>query len=501
MLGCYGQKEISTPNIDNLARDGMTFTNAYGCAVCAPARASLICGIHDAHAGRWTFTRGRHYLVRDHDEALFHDVVERLTNTGIAHGPGEGFLGTIAQHGGYTTGQIGKLEWGFTSTPDQLRLHGWDYHFGYYDHVRCHGFYPPFLFENGSVVHLPGNTRADCGVGPIDPNVLTDDYEHDMEGRATYSQDIFDEKIADFIESHAHEPFFLYHPTQLPHGPIMFPDIFPDIADNPNLTRAEKEYASMVRRLDQTVGKIIDVLNANSLLNDTIVIFTSDNGHEPYYLRRDLKNDGPFIDGIDRPFRTERSGDVFDGNDGMAGTKKTNWEGGVRVPLVVKWPQVVEPNSRSTHLVANYDVLGVVAEIAGVPLPTRKDSLSFCPVLRGEPDPPEHRHIVYASFYGPAIVSADGWKLRTFLPLDRYMDFPGFGTWIADHHDRSGARLQLYNLAEDYAEMHDVAFENREKARELLATLLRECDGNLLHGTPNAHFAFTDFDPFGREVL
>ena len=147
MLSCYGQKHFQTPNIDRLAREGLQFTRAYGCIFCAPARASLMTGYHDAHAGRWTFTRGGLYRPMAEGTMTFEHIAELINNTGLQERPDEVFLAQIAQRAGYVTGQIGKLEWGFATTPERIRRHGWDYHYGYYDHQLCHGFYPPFLFE------------------------------------------------------------------------------------------------------------------------------------------------------------------------------------------------------------------------------------------------------------------------------------------------------------------------------------------------------------------
>lgn len=145
ILGCYGQKYYETPNIDKLAKTGMKFNRAYGCAFCAPARASMISGIHDCHAGRWSFTHSGMYEHLGVDMSL-EDIYEIINNTGFNDLDSTEFLPQVLKRGGYYTGQIGKLEWGFATTDDDIRRHGWDYHYGYYDHRQCHGFYPPFVF-------------------------------------------------------------------------------------------------------------------------------------------------------------------------------------------------------------------------------------------------------------------------------------------------------------------------------------------------------------------
>ncbi|MBD3183810.1 sulfatase-like hydrolase/transferase [Candidatus Poribacteria bacterium] len=156
MLSCYGQKHFETPNIDSIANDSVLFRHFYGCAFCAPARASLISGIHDAHAGRWSLTRAGIYIGLSNGTMTYDKIRELINNTGIEARADDVFLGNMAREAGYVTGQIGKLEWGFSTTPERIKRHGWDYHYGYYDHQRCHGFYPPFLFENGEIIHIKG---------------------------------------------------------------------------------------------------------------------------------------------------------------------------------------------------------------------------------------------------------------------------------------------------------------------------------------------------------
>nr|HML48597.1 sulfatase-like hydrolase/transferase [Clostridia bacterium] len=171
MLGCYGQRRFQTPNIDRIAQEGMRFQNVYGCAMCAPARASLLCGIHDVHAGRWTFTKAGIYQDMMRGKLTLEEVYELIHNTGIEQRAGDVYLPMLLKRAGYVTGQVGKLEWGFATTGDEIARHGWDYHYGYYDHQMCHGYYPPFVFEDGEKVAVEGNTHIDCGKGlpPSDP--------------------------------------------------------------------------------------------------------------------------------------------------------------------------------------------------------------------------------------------------------------------------------------------------------------------------------------------
>ena len=138
MLSCYGQQHFETPNIDRLANEGMKFNHAYGCAFCAPSRASMLTGIHDCHEGTWTYTQGGLYNRLSAGELTLDQITESLHTTGLQAGPDDVFLAQIPEEAGYVTGQIGKLEWGFATTGARIRRHGWQYHYGYYDHQRCH---------------------------------------------------------------------------------------------------------------------------------------------------------------------------------------------------------------------------------------------------------------------------------------------------------------------------------------------------------------------------
>ncbi len=483
MLSCYGQKHFQTPNIDRIAGSGIRFTHAYGCVFCAPARASLLVGRHDCHAGAWSITRGGIYKKITTDGLSHLDICELINHTGIQAGEDDVFLPQLFQQAGYVTGQVGKLEWGFATTPQRLARHGWDYHYGYYDHCRCHGFYPPFLFEDGRRIDIPGNTHADCGKHPEFDGPGDAKIRHDMTGKSVYSQDLFDEKLRAFIQQNGDRPFFLYHPSQLPHGPISIPELHPDIADHPDLTQYEKEYASMILRLDRTVGIIWDELEAAGIVDNTVVIFCADNGHE-FYCRQPGRtgdsytaSDGTKIDNIVDRFTSERCGDVFNGNDGMAGLKVTNWEGGARIPYLVSWPGQTPPGTVSAQRLANYDLFPTFAELLGLAVPPGKDGVSLLPVWQGKAATEAH-DIVYASFYwGPSLVTPDGWKLRRINKLDLF---------------------QLYYLPDDYAEARDLADEHPEKVAELAARLLAACDGDYANGHISTHLVAYDEDAVNR---
>ena len=480
MLSCYGQRHFETPNIDRLANEGMRFNHAYGCAFCAPSRASMLTGLHDCHDGTWTYTQGRLYDRLSAGELTLSQVTELVHTTGLQADPDDVFLAQIAREAGYATGQIGKLEWGFATTGARIRRHGWQYHYGYYDHARCHGFYPPFLFENGQMTNIRGNTHADCGVHLDWESEENAALRANRQGKAVYSQDIFNEKIVEFLRSHQDQSFFLYHPSQLPHGPIAIPDIHPAVKESSELTTFEKEYASMILKLDETVGIILDELVRLGIDDRTMIIFCSDNGHEVYAKEegrtsgRTKNLDGEPFDEITTKFYSETGGDVFNGNDGMGGLKFSSWEGGTRIPYIVRLPGRIAPDTVSNHMLANYDLMPTLADLIDVELPQPKDGVSFLPTLLEQTDLQQHREwVVYASRLGPALVTTDGWKLRYINSTDSF---------------------QLYHLPHDYREETDVSADHPDLVARFSGWLLDACDGDYRNGTPQAHFAaYPDF--------
>ena len=475
MLSCYGQKYFKTPNIDRLANEGMRMNNAYGCAFCAPARASMITGTHDCHRGGWTYTRGGVYQRVADGRMQLDELSELIHTLSLNPDEHETFLAQVPKQAGYTTGQIGKLEWGFATTDREVRRHGWDYHYGYYDHVDCHGFYPPYLFENGEMISIKGNNRADCGKATGKNETDFDKEERwDKKDKAVYSQDLFDEKIVKFLQDNRDQPFFLYHPSQLPHGPIIIPEVHPAVADIADLTDYEKEYASMVLRLDQTVGVILDELERLGIDDNTMVMFCSDNGHSVYYRQEGrCASAKPFAGGepfdqVHTRFNSEIGGDIFNGNDGFSGLKFTNWEGGVRLPFLARWPGVIPEQTETDRLLSNYDLMATMADLLDVPMPSNKDGVSYLNTLRGELDAKRGAPVYFASGKGPAMVNDDGFKLRKVtLPQENL--------------------YQLFNLKQDYTESNNVVFEHRDLVNQMSTDLLFACDGNFNNGTPDAH--------------
>lgn len=463
LLGYEGQQIIKTPNIDKLAEKGVRFENAYGCHYCAPARASLLSGYHDCHEDKWQISTGGVYINKSEDQDFDTDVVQQKINEQFAKTPeDEMFLAQVFQKAGYVTGEVGKLDWGFATTHQRLKRHGWDYYYGYFDHVRCHGFYPPFLFENGKKVIIEGNTHEDCAKESERDENGGFEKRWDMTGKTHYSQNLFLDKMIEFLRDHKDEKFFLYHPTQLPHGPTSIPEIHPDFVDNPNLTELEKAYASMVKMLDDHVGILIQELKDLGLYENTLVIFTADNGHEIYYpstgkMDKPVRNmqTGEKFNNIDTKYYSHLAGDVFNGNDGMAGLKRDNWEGGVRVPLIYHWPGNIEGGMVLNQMVSNYDMLSTFADLLKVEVPVKKDGISYLPALFNKTGN-KHEYVVFNSTLGPALVTADGWKIR---------------------YQKSANIYQLYFLPDDYIEAKNLAEKHPEKMENLKAILLEECGG------------------------
>ena len=470
MLSYYGQRFFTTPNIDRLAREGVVFENSYSSAYCAPSRATFLTGYNDCKKGKYVLTQAGIYTLTS-TGVLSDEKAQEAVNAAIGKEPDVEYLPEVFKQAGYVTGEIGKLDWGFATTTRQLNNHGWDYHYGYYDHLQCHGYYPMFLHENGRRISISGNTHPDAGkTGEWGSDPLEEKDRWNMDGKVVYSQDLFLNKTLEFIRANKDRRFFLYHPTQLPHGPVAIPAIHPELALNDSLTAIEKAYASMVKRLDDDIGVIIRELQHLGLAGKTMIVFSSDNGHELYYSYRgrvekpyrDMKT-GRLFNNVTDKFYSNTGGDVFDGNHGMAGLKRSNWNGGVKVPLFVYWPAGFKKGAVSRKLVTNYDFLTTISDMLHVKLKDKKDGVSYLSTLQTGMDNKnqEHQSIAFASFMGPALITRDGWKLRYYLQSKIF---------------------QLYYLPHDYKEEHDLAAKYPEKIEQLRKQLIEKCDGNLDNG-------------------
>ncbi|MDD2205503.1 MAG: sulfatase-like hydrolase/transferase [Bacteroidales bacterium] len=441
MISAYGQQQFRTPTIDSLISRGISYNNAYGCMLSAPARASLLTGYHDCNTDKWKINNGGQFLWCK-DSTDIAEVEKSIDAEDIILFDNDLYLPEVFKKAGYVTAQVGKLEWGFTASHKQMRRHGWDYYYGYLDHVRCHGYYPPFLFDNGKMTFIEGNTRSDCGKTLENETPQTYADRWNMDGKNIYSQDLFTDKIIELLHQYQDTTFFIYHPTQLPHGPVAIPKVHPSVADNPNLTSLEKEYASMVIMIDETVQIIWKELIALGLEDNTIIIFSADNGHEIYYSQtgrcekpyRNMKT-GELFDDFNDKYYSELSGDIFNGNAGMAGLKRSNLEGGIHIPLVFYWKNHLPEGETRNDIVSNYDLLPTMAELLNIQLDSNKDGKSYLDNLFNNTPIDTAKCIIVNSFYGPAVIMNNGWKLRYFKAADTY---------------------ELYNLRDDPREEHNV---------------------------------------------
>ena len=468
LLSVYGQKQFTTPNIDALIKNGVDFSYAYGGAVCSYARASLFTGYHNCTQGKWRITSGGAY-IKDKTENI--PSSENFIEGNTIYLPeADLYLPQVFKNAGYVTGQIGKLGIGNTSTRTQMVRYGWDYFYGDLDFDRSKGYYPPFLFENETFVTIEGNTKTNCGVNEEQESEFAYSKRWNMEGKEVYAPDLFIEKTIEFLTTFKGSPFFLMFSPQLPHGPVSVQAIHPEVANNDALTPIEKEYATMVKLLDEQVGKIMAELRSLGLEENTIVIFTSDNGHENHYIQPERFERPPrniytkeYFDESYSKYYSEIGGDIFDGNAGMAGLKRNNLEGGIHVPLAFYWKGHLK-SGVCNEVVANYDFLPTIAEMLNVSIKTKKSGASFLQSLMKGKKLSKNHFVIVGSYFGPALIMNDGWKLR---------------------YSNRKKNYELYNLREDPKEKYDVSLRFPKKTEDLKKIMLEQCNGSIENGIHN----------------
>ncbi|HOX02544.1 MAG TPA: sulfatase-like hydrolase/transferase [Candidatus Paceibacterota bacterium] len=428
-LGCYGQKKIRTPNIDRLAAEGMRLTAHYsGNNVCAPSRCVLMTGLHPGHA-----------FVRDNRQAR--DFSEGQTPVP----PGSLALPLTLQQLGYATGAFGK--WGlgpFGSTGDPLRQ-GIDRFFGFNCQAVAHNYYPTSLWDNAERRPLDNPPfSAHQRLGPGAPADDPDTYAR-FAGRA-YAPDLIGEQALEFISRHRDRPFFLYYPTTVPHLALQAPadslaeyaGQFPEepyLGDRGYLPHPAPRaaYAAMITRMDREVGRVMARVHELGLDERTIFVFTSDNG--PLYDR---------LGGTDADF--------FDSAAGLRGRKGSFYEGGFRVPCIVRWTGHIAPGSISDRVTGFEDWLPTLLELAGDRdrTPPGLDGISFAPTLRGQRQP--ERPFLYREspgYGGQQCLRVDRWKaIRRNLHPGPKAGSP------------NPSPVELYDLAKDPAETTDLAAQH-----------------------------------------
>ena len=402
-LSCMGHKEFRTPNIDRMAAEGIRFTQFLaGASVCAPTRAVLMTGKHTGHTSL------------------------RSNNGWEPLRAGEPTIASMLKKVGYATGGFGKWGCGARGTSGVPETHGFDVFFGYYDQVHAHTYYPTYLIRNSQEVPLPGNPGS---------------YH---EGK-TFSQYLIHDEAKKFVRANKDRPFFLYLPYTPPHGRWGFPDDDPSLApykDKP-WPRDAKVYAAMVNLIDREVGEILALLKELGLEENTIVFFSGDNGGHEYFADKDHPAGlfGPNVD----PATGKR---VFRGGKGWL------YEGGVRIPFIVRWPGKIEGGRVSDHLGYFPDIMPTLAELCGAPCPKDTDGISIVPELLGGRKQRQHDYL-YWEDRGQLAVREGNWKaVRTRSRRGK----PG--------------KWELYDLAADLAETTNLA----EKHPDILARLQRHAE-------------------------
>ncbi|HPA20517.1 MAG TPA: arylsulfatase [Verrucomicrobiae bacterium] len=435
-LGCYGQERIRTPNIDRMAAEGMRFKTHYsGAPVCAPARCTLMTGKHLGHA-----------YVRDN--------VSVKPEGQLPIPDQEVTIAEVLKGAGYATGAMGKWGLGPVGSTGDPNKQGFDLFFGYNCQAHAHSYYPDYLWRNGERVTLdnvppvPGRAKLPAGADPNDPSSY-----RAFVGKVWSAERIAQEALA-FVRSNKDRPFFLYFCPTLTHVAIQIPDekvaeyrgklgddppYLGDQGYTPHPT-PHAGYAAMVTALDSQVGRLLDLVRELGLDEKTIIFFTSDNG--PVYGR---------VGGADSAF--------FRSAGDLRGFKGSVYEGGIREPLVVRWPGHVAAGAVSDHIGYFPDFLPTLAQIGGAQPPPGIDGLSMVPTLLGTGEQKKHPPFVWEFYgYGGQQAVRDGdWKAVR-----------------QECHKNVRGPLELYDLAKDPNEQNDVAAANPEVVRKMEGILAAE---------------------------
>lgn len=436
-LGCYGQKKIKTPNIDRLAAQGMKFTNHYtGAPVCAPARCVLLTGQHLAHAE----IRGN----RDSGNGRIYPGQWPITDEIVT-------IAEVLKNAGYTNGCFGKWGLGPSNTTGSPMKQGFDRYYGYNCQRNAHSYYPPFLDSDEREVRInkfpvPGHFKKPEG------EIIADDYRAE-----NYAPDLILAEAVKFLQENKDSPFFLYLPFVEPHVAMQPPqewlNKYPDSWDeefgvyrgqNGYLPhpRPRAAYASMISDLDQHVGTILEQLKILGLTENTIVIFTSDNG--PTHGASDKKFD---VGGAGSTF--------FNSTGGLKGNKGSCYEGGIRVPCIVRWPGKVDEGSETNFPSYFPDWFPTLTTIAKATLPVdqKLDGVDMSQLLQGNTAPTRNEPMFWEfAGYGGIVAIRDGkWKA-----VRRNMKRP-----------KKLQDWELYDLESDRNETNDVSKQHPDVVARL----------------------------------
>jgi len=455
-LGAYGQELIETPNIDALAQSGMKFTSFYSSApVCAPARYMLLSGRHSGHS----FIRGNDEWSERGAVWDYNEMIKDSTLEGQRPIPSNTpMLSKMLKSVGYKTGIVGKWGLGAPHTESIPNKMGFDYFYGYNCQRIAHTYYPVHLYENEHRVYLENDTIAPHTKMKegLDPN-LDDSYaEFNLN---QYAPTLMYEKIEQFVDRSKDNPFFLYWASPIPHNPLQAPKKWVDYYQKkfgeeepylntrgyfPNRT-PRATYAAMISYLDENVGKLVKKLKEEGIYENTIILFTSDNG-----VTYSGGTDGTYFNSSG-PF-----GEEYGRGKGFV------YEGGIRVPLIASWPGKIQAGTKTEHMAAQYDIVKTISELTGFELEGSQDGISFYPTLLGQ-DQKEHEFL--------------------------YWEFPEYGGQIAirmgdyklirkNLKNQEEPSLELYNLIGDPAELSNIVDKHPELVQKALEIFNRE------HQTP-----------------
>lgn len=388
-VGCYGQQRIKTPNIDRLASQSMRFTDCYaGSTVCAPSRCALMTGLHTGHAR----VRG---------------------NARVPLEPEDVTVAEVLQNAGYATGIFGKWGLGEPDTTGVPNRQGFDAWFGYLNQHHAHNYYPDYLWRNEQKVPLPNVVEA---------NVASQ--------RVAYSADLIADEAIAFLDRQDTTPFFLYLALTLPHANNEAGQLGMEVpSDGPysheSWPQAQKNHAAMITYLDTQVGEVLKQLDEQGLAGNTVVFFTSDNG--------------PHREGGADP-------EFFNSNGPLRGIKRALYDGGIRVPMIVRWPGKIRAGSVNHEPWAFWDALPTMAELAGTTPPADIDGISMVPALLGKAAgrPQTHHEYLYWEFHERGFGQAV--RMGHWKAVRSSVDKP----------------IELYDLSQDVGEEHDVAAEHPE---------------------------------------
>lgn len=456
-LGCYGQEKIETPHLDALAAKGMIFTQHYsGAPVCAPSRCVLLTGLHLGHS-----------QIRNNDDWVERGDVWDYVKTQeeprlegqFPINAGTETIASYLRNAGYATGMVGKWGLGGPATEALPNKMGFDFFYGFNCQRQAWNYYPRYLWKDTTKVWLnnplliPGvkgrKVTLPEGADPLD--------EKNYSGYSLteYAPDQMQREALQFINTNRERPFFLYYATTIPHTALQAPKELVDYYhgkfgdEKPYL--GEKNYfpvryphaafAAMITHLDRQVGELVEELRKLNLLENTLIIFTGDNGPA-----NAGGTDNPWFDSA-KPFLC-----------GPGRGKATLMEGGIRVPMIAYWPGKIREGSKSDHLSAFYDVVPTLCEIAGVEPPKNIDGISFLPELLSRKTQKKHDFLYweFPAEGGQQAVRMGKWKgLRTGIMKD-------------------SLNIKLYNVEEDFSESNDLSRQHPEIVSRIKEIFERE---------------------------